>query len=256
LLRPKTFNEKLSLRLAIDRRPLLVTLSDKVKVRDYIAAKVGHHVLNNVYWVGNDVSAMPFDDFPNAFVIKANHGSGFVRIVADKSIIERDDLIREAESWLTFDYGKHSGEWTYSQVDPLVIVEEFIRSSAKSADGVPWDYKLFVFDGTCAMIQVDVNRFCGHARALFTRNWELIPAKLTHPQPPKEPPRPTKLDEILSVAEAAGRGIDFVRVDMYNSNRGPIIGEIACFPEAGTGRFSPSRYDDWLGIFWKLNARV
>jgi hypothetical protein len=36
LIWPKTFNEKLSLRLAIDRRPLLVTLSDKLKVRDYI----------------------------------------------------------------------------------------------------------------------------------------------------------------------------------------------------------------------------
>src|SRR5262249_53055538 len=145
LLCPKTFNEKLSLRLAIDRRPLLVTLSDKVKVRDYIAAKVSHHVLNNVYWVGKDASVMPFDDFPNAFVIKANHGSGFVKIMTDKSGMNRDEVIKEAESWLKIDYEKCSEEWAYSPIEPLLIVEEFVESTAKSPDGVPWDYKFFVF---------------------------------------------------------------------------------------------------------------
>ena len=57
-------------------------------------------------------------------------------------------------------------------------------------------------------------------------------------------------------AEAAGKGIDFVHVDIYDSNRGPLIGEMTCFPAAGTGRFSPSHYDDWLGAFWKFNARA
>jgi TupA-like ATPgrasp len=256
LIRPKTFNEKVLLRMAIDRRPLLVTLSDKVRVREYIAAKIGPHVLNNILWLGKDVFTMPFDDFPKAFVIKANHGSGFVRIVTDKSAVNRNDVIREAGGWLEVDYGKQSDEWTYSRIDPLVMVEEFIESSAKSADGVPWDYKFFVFDGKCAMIQVHVSRFCGHAGALFTRDWELIPATLTYPQPQKEPSRPAALDEMLSVAEAAGKGIDFVRVDIYDSNRGPVIGEMTCFPEAGTGRFSPSYYDDWLGTFWKFNARA
>lgn len=56
-------------------------------------------------------------------------------------------------------------------------------------------------------------------------------------------------------AEAAGKGIDFVRVDIYDSNRGPLIDEMTCFPEASTGRFSPPCYDDWLGAFWKFNAR-
>jgi len=256
LIRPKTFNEKLSLRLAIDRRPLLVILSDKVKVRDYIAAKVGSHVLNKVHWVGKNASAMPFDDFPEAFVIKANHGSGFVRIVTNKSEINRDNVIREAESWLRFDYGKYSGEWAYSRIDPVVVVEEFVESNAKSADGVPWDYKFFVFDGKCAMIQVDVSRFSGHARTLFTPGWELIPAKLTYPRAQKETPHPDRLDEMLRVAEAVGKGIDFVRVDIYDSNRGPIIGELTCFPEGGTGKLSPPHYDYWLGSFWNFNVKA
>jgi TupA-like ATPgrasp len=256
LIRPRTFNEKLSLRLAIDRRPLLVTLSDKIKMRDYITAKIGPQVLNNILWVGKDAFAIPFDDLPKSFVIKTNHGSGFVRIVTDKSAINRGNVIREAESWLRFDYGKYSDEWAYLRIDPLVVIEEFIKSNAKSADGVPWDYKFFVFDGKCAMIQVDVNRFSRHARTLFTPQWELIPAEFTYPQAQKEPPPPDKLHEMLRLAEAAGKGIDFVRVDIYDSHRGPIIGEMTCFPEGATGRFSPSHYDDWLGNFWKFNAKA
>jgi hypothetical protein len=95
--------------------------------------------------------------------------------VTDKSAINRGNVIREAESWLRFDYGKYFEEWAYSRIDPLVVVEEFIKSNAKSADGVPWDYKFFVFDGKCAMIQVDMNRFSRHARTLFTRQWEREP---------------------------------------------------------------------------------
>lgn len=108
LIRPKTFNEKVSLRMVIDRRPLLVTLSDKVKVREYIAAKIGPHVLNNIPWLGKDVFTMLFDHFPNAFVIKANHGFGFVRIVTDKSAVKRDDVIREAGGWLKLETASNS----------------------------------------------------------------------------------------------------------------------------------------------------
>jgi hypothetical protein len=143
LIGPKTFNEKLSLRLAIDRRPLLVTLSDKIKMREYSAAKVGPQFLSKIYWVDKNASAMPFDDLPKAFVIKATHGSGFVRIVTNKSTINRDEVIKEAE-----------------------------------------------------------------------------------------------------------------RVDMYDSNRGPIIGEMTCVPQGATGRFSPSYYDTWPGSFWKFNAKA
>jgi hypothetical protein len=52
------------------------------------------------------------------------------------------------EGWLKFDYGAYSRQWTYSQIESLLLVEEFIESQAESDDGVPWDYKFFVFDRT------------------------------------------------------------------------------------------------------------
>jgi TupA-like ATPgrasp len=99
------------------------------------------------------------------------------------------------------------------------------------------------------MIQVDVGRFRGHARALFTRSWEHIPA-IRLSATTKGTASSSCTGRNVERAEAAGKGIDFVHVDIYDSNRGPLIGEMTCFPQAGTGRFSPSCYDDWLGAFW------
>jgi hypothetical protein len=67
--------------------------------------------------------------------------------------------------------------------------------------------------------------------------------------------RNRKLEEMLNVAELAGKGIDFVRVDIHDSNHRPNS-EMTCFPKAATGKFSPSRYDYRLGSFWKLNTKA
>ena len=120
---------------------------------------------------------------------------------------------------------------------------------------VPWDYKFFVFDGKCRMIQVDVDRFSGHTRTLLTRDWEVIPAEFGRPRAAVEPGRPKQLEQMLQVAEVAGKDIDFVRVDIYHSVRGPIIGEMTCFPLGGTGKFAPLYYDHWLGSFWNFNPK-
>jgi len=67
--------------------------------------------------------------------------------------------------------------------------------------------------------------------------------------------RNRKLEEMLNVAELAGKGIDFVRVDIHDSNHRPNSA-MTCFPKAATGKFSPSHCDYRLGSFWKLNTKA
>jgi hypothetical protein len=61
-----------------------------------------------------------------------------------------------------------------------------------------------------------------NARTLFTRAWESIPAEFGHKQVRKNR-RADKLDEMLKVAELAGKGIDFV----WGTSMIPIIGQSA-----------------------------
>jgi hypothetical protein len=70
------------------------------------------------------------------------------------------------------------------------------------------------------MIRVDVGRFSGHTRTLLTRDWEVIPAEFAYPPAAAHPGRPKQSEQMLQVAEVAGKDIDFVRVDIYDSVRG------------------------------------
>ena len=105
------------------------------------------------------------------------------------------------------------------------------------------------------MIQADAARFFGHSRTWFTRTWELIPAEFGYPQVRKNRRVRINWTGCLKVAEIGGKGIDFVRVDIHDSNHRPNS-EMMFFPKAATEKFSPSRYDYWLGSFWKLNTKA
>jgi hypothetical protein len=124
----------------------------------------------------------------------------------------------------------------------------------KIRDGVPPDYKFSVFDRKYAMIQADVARFFGHSRTSFTRTWELLLAEFGYPQVRKNRRGRINWTRCLKVAEI-GKRIDFVPVDIHDSNHRPNS-EMTFFPKAPTGKFSPSRYDYWLGSFWKLNKKA
>lgn len=82
VIQPKTFSEKIIMR-NFWPKSIYTELADKLKVRDYIANTIGAQYLIKLYAAGSVLTRPTFKELPNAFVIKANHGSGFNRIVYD-----------------------------------------------------------------------------------------------------------------------------------------------------------------------------
>jgi len=151
LLAPKTFNEKILHRILFDRRPILTTLQDKYAVREYVRARIGAHVLPEMYWATNDPSTIPFDTLPRKFVVKPTHASGWAELVVDKASVNPRALVETCRGWLRQNYYYAEGEWVYKNIEPRIIVEEFIDDGTGS---VPTDYKLFVFDGRVELIAI------------------------------------------------------------------------------------------------------
>jgi len=131
LLFPTLFTEKLMLRVAIDRRDILRQMPDKMEMRRYVENKLGKRYLPRLYCVTNDPRSIAFDTLPSKFVVKANHGSGFVRVVADKKIVDVQSLVSECQGWLNIDYGQCYREWGYIKLKRCLMVEEFAESSYK-----------------------------------------------------------------------------------------------------------------------------
>ena len=42
-----------------------------------------------MYWVTKDPANIPFDELPQKFVVRPNHGSGWIVLVGDKARVNR-----------------------------------------------------------------------------------------------------------------------------------------------------------------------
>jgi hypothetical protein len=250
LFKPRTFNQKLFYKMIYDRRPLLITFADKLEAREYVRAKIGGDILVELLAVADRPEEIKFEQLPQPFVLKANHGSGYVRIVRDKSREDESGLRRTCWQWLSLNYGESTGEWVYKSIPPKIMVESFLDAGNGEP---PNDYKFFVFNGKVFMIQVDMDRFTGHRRDLFTTEWKRLDVRYVHPSANRLIPKPACLETMLKMAECLGAEVDFVRVDLYEVGGRVFFGELTNFPENGGGRFQPREFDALLGAQWQID---
>ena len=246
---PKTFNEKVLCRMLFDRRPILPQLEDKYAVRDYVKQKVGDHILPAWYFVTNDPSTIPFDDLPEKFVVKPTHGSHWVRLVPDKALLNRDELMETCRSWLTQNYFDLTREWAYRHIQPRIAVEEFISDGTGP---VPTNYRLFVFGGRVELILTDVGTSPNRAFAYYSRSWDKLRIPTRHKD--VEVLRPKQLDVMVRYAEILGGDLDFVRVDLYCAQDKVYFGEATTIPMSGLSPY-PRDIDLYFGSLWKLEVR-
>jgi hypothetical protein len=246
-----TFNDKVAYRRLRVRDPVFRTFSDKLAMREYVATHVGPDKLPELLCVGDQPSM--FAELEGPYVLKPNHGSGMVTSVDKGGVLSREQL-REAESWLAIDYCWVELEWAYVGARQLLLAEEFLHVIAGDPDPPP-DYKFFTFDDRVEIIQVDTGRFGEHRRMLRRADWTPIVGTLGDPRSPElvDSSPPPNLDLMLRLASDLGRGLDFVRVDMYDLSDRVLVGELTPYP--GAGRFQPESLDAWLGRMWHSRPR-
>jgi hypothetical protein len=251
LLKPKTFNQKLHYKMVYDRRPLLARFADKLQAREYVRQKVGAEVLVDLLATTDRPEEIKFEELPPRFVLKANHGSGFIRIVKNIHLEDQSELRRTCRKWLSQNYGEATGEWVYNSGWPTIMIERFLDSGNGET---PHDYKFFVFNGKVFMIQVDSGRFTNHRRDLFTPDWRRLDVLYLYPRADRPVPKPACLEKMMEIAECLGTETDFVRVDLYEVDGRIFFGELTNFPENGGGRFEPRGFDALLGAQWRIDG--
>jgi len=250
---PTGFNEKILAKILNDRRAYLTLFSDKLRVRDHVRYAAPELRLPRLYWWSDRAETLPFADLPHAFVLKANHGSGWNLLVENKAKVSRPELVKLAKRWLRSDFTIVGREWAYRNVRRAVYAEELLRSDDGS---LPADYKLFVFGGKVRMVQVDRDRFTRHTQVLYDEHWNPIEGTVAALQGPPLP-APRSLAVMIDAAERLSAGVDFVRVDLYEIGGHPYFGELTSSPNKGLSPFQPASLDARLGRLLTLddNAR-
>ncbi len=250
LRRPRRFTEKVQARKLYDRNPLFARMADKAEVKQLVAETIGDRYAVPTLWVGTDLAEADWSAIPLPAVAKPTHASGVGRLLwtaQDVEALLRDNPSRE---WLAIDHASYNREWVYRALEPRIIVETMLLDDGT----IPPDYRFFTFDGRVSHIEVDFlhegqKRYCA-----YTPEWEKLPVR----DPDydgfydAELPRPERLDEMLSIARTLGKGVDFVRVDLYASRDGIHVGELTLYPGGGFEAFEPASFDLTLGDKWTL----
>ncbi|HRZ56526.1 MAG TPA: ATP-grasp fold amidoligase family protein [Candidatus Paceibacterota bacterium] len=252
LRRPRSFEEKVNARMLFDRDPRWTTMSDKLRVRTWVAGKCGSDILIPLLWSGAKPDDIPFDVLPRQCVLKTNHGCGYTIIVNDIAQLDRSRARRQLERWLGENFCHDyvvGAAWAYRNIQPVVMVESFIGDGQNA----PLDYKFFVFDGKVEVFKVDFDRFRDHSVLFFDRDCR---ACQVHEKGLRRysgsVDLPENIGEMIDVAETLANGIDFIRVDLFSVRGRVYFGEMTCYPSGGAGPWLPESFDFMLGSKWRL----
>ncbi len=238
LAAPGLFTELVQHRKLYDRDPRFPRLADKVTAKEEVAAILGREWIIPTLWHGTALPERP--DWPLPFVLKSRHGCN-QRVFVRSPPQDWERLRRRASRWVARRYGYWLDEWLYTGIEPGLLIEPFV-----GADGaLPIDYKLFVFGGHVAFVQVHLERETAHRWIMLDREWRQLTAS------GDAPPRPNSMSAMIQAAEALARDFDFVRVDFYEVAGQPKFGEMTFYPGSGLYRLNPRELDAEMGALWR-----
>ncbi len=253
LLGQRTFSQRIMLRNARPH-PNFSRLSDKCEVKEFVEKIIGPDHLIPTYQIAARVDDIDFASLPDSFVMKATHGSGWVKLVEDKHAESAEDLKSLAAAWLSENYYLTFRESHYKSIKPRIIFEKLLMENGAPVD----DYKIHCFrkkGKLTQIVQVNSDRFRNHKLNLFSSEWKPLDMSLVHERAPAETIRkPDQLAELLDIADRLSTGFNYVRVDLYVSSGQVFFGELTFTPGAGLMRLQPPAVDrQWANLFDKDN---
>lgn len=248
---PRTFNEKLQWLKIHDRNPLYTTLVDKLRVKEWVASRIGAEHVTQTYAVWDRVEDIDISKLPDRFVLKTNHDCGGIAICSDRRSFNLEAAKKKLAKHLRINYYWRTREWPYRSVRPCVFAEEYIEPD----DGIDLeDYKLFRFSNGRIVTLLMTDRFTESrlTKTFFDEEWR--PLELTEGGHPVklDSPVPRRFGEMKVFANRLAEGLPFARVDYYETSERLLFGELTLYPNAGFERFNPVDWDVTFGSWIDL----
>ncbi len=253
LKQPQTFNEKIQW-LKIHEYPkndLVIRCADKFGVREYIEKKGLGYTLVPLLGDWKTADEIAWDELPERFVIKCNHGCAYNIICENKSKFDTASAKKQLSAWLNEDFGAFNVEPHYSKIKPHIVCEEYLGECIT-------DYKFFCFNGKPKYIYVSSDLI--HDReakiGFFGLDGSKMPMKREDYTDIPHVDLPPFYDEMKRAAEILCEDFPFVRVDFFLANDRYYFAELTFTPSAGMMPFNPERFDREWGRELDLSAFV
>ena len=230
--------------------------------REYIEECGLSDILVNLYGVWDNAAKIRFEDLPETFVLKPNHGCGDIIIVNDKSKINVASVVAQINNDLGKKYGELEGGRHYYDIEPVVIAEELLLndpiSSQYSSSII--DYKIWCFNGKAHFIWTCSNRNDVTTEVMtYDREWKRHPEYFIFNKHYSEGvplPKPASYERMLEIAEKLAKPFPVVRVDLYNLNGRIYFGEMTFTSLGGLMDFYTDEFQILAGDLIDLNYKL
>ena len=261
---PKNFAEKIVWRKTNRTSSIpMAELSDKLAVRDYVKRQIGESHLIPLLFSGPEISAEELLELGDDIVVKLNNDYGSAEFIEKNTPEKAAEVSQRVNRRLRRDFGRFTNQWWYSDIKPMVIVEEWLKDWD---DSVPVEYQLFLFrkptesDPTVLFSVVVDRRTENHRLNYFDRNGDEFlfndqrVSSLKYGNGGFPFPDPEKCSELVRVADELSKGIDHVRVDLYLAKDQIYFGEMTFSSGNGRIQWDPVEFDTYLGSLWDLDV--
>ena len=218
----------------------------------------GDNCTAKIYKVWETPDEVDVTQIPEQCVIKSNCSSdGYhIILVSDKSKLDKEKTEKEIrEHW--FDrLSLHTNSFAnyYYDVEPKVIVEEYLSDLASGAD----DYDVLCFHGEPKFVYVKSNHFhqgenlATYPVSFYTLDWHFMDVKYEGYPNSDKIARPKHLQEMLETSRRLAEGMPFVRIDFFDTSRKLYLAEMTFVAWAGLRHYEPDSFDlemgKWLDI--------
>lgn len=253
---PKRFTEKLQWYKLYYRKNLMTLCSDKYRVRTYIKAKGLSDILVPLYGVFQNVEDINFAALPQSFVLKTNNGSHTNILCKEKENLDIYTTKLILKRWLRDWQCKVGREWSYYNIEPLIICEEYLPTDNR---GDLIDYKFFCFNGVVFCLYVIVDRFLdsGIKLGIYDKNFTKLPFNRSDiPDVDRTLDAPKNFENMIKIAEKLSADFPHARVDLYNIEGRIFFGELTFYDGSGYKGYLPDSFDNILGEKFELPSEL
>lgn len=254
LKNPKRFSEKIQWLKLYDNLPIKTTLTDKILVRDWIEEKIGSEYLKPIISINNTYDEIDFTNFPDCFIIKANHGCKWHYKIKNKAKFLESEALqeiikRQLNDWLSISFFPFAGlETQYKNIVPKLISEPLLLDNPQDkADEI----EIYCFNGKPKIFQ-HIKYTNPRQVSIYDENFNNIDLKFLPNYELQNKPVDDCIRQAVELSKKLCLDFKLVRVDWLIYKDKIYFNEMTFTPFSGLYNFEDDSWDYRLGNMLNL----
>lgn len=225
---PRTLQEKIAHIKIFGVTDVMTKCADKLEMKNYSRFMLNEDICVPNIAVYDSPSDVRFSDLPDRFALKCNHGCHFNIVVNDKSAYDENASRNRLSKWLSTDYALVGYELQYHNIEHRAYAEKYVGDGTETTD-----YKFVCFNGVPAYCQIIAHRDTPRQHMnWYDMDFKLAPVSRTDfvCDPNDIDKKPVSFERMREYAERLSKPFDFVRVDFFELDGVPYLGEMTFTP--------------------------